>query len=93
MDAHQSAATIKEKGDMYQFTDMLFAKTNILMGQLKHEIGRAAGSRNLQARGIAQKRRGRRHTERVDRIHQAILEQGGAYDLGRDRRAHLIRFQ
>ncbi|MDT8872455.1 CsbD family protein [Komagataeibacter rhaeticus] len=56
---------------------MLRGRTNMLMGQLKQEIGYATGLRRLERQGIAQEMRGFSQTARLHRMAAAEpAEQG-----------------
>ncbi|WP_231850397.1 CsbD family protein [Komagataeibacter medellinensis] len=47
---------------------MLRGRTNMLVGQLKQEIGHATGLRRLERQGIAQEMRGFSQTARLHRL-------------------------
>ncbi|ATU74257.1 CsbD family protein [Komagataeibacter rhaeticus] len=62
---------------MNRFKTMLRGRTNMLMGQLKQEIGYATGLRRLERQGIAQEMRGFSQTARLHRMAAAEpAEQG-----------------
>ncbi|KAB8125394.1 CsbD family protein [Komagataeibacter medellinensis] len=54
--------------DMDRFKTMLRGRTNMLVGQLKQEIGYATGLRRLERQGIAQEMRGFSQTARLHRL-------------------------
>ncbi|GAB6966199.1 hypothetical protein JCM25156A_02360 [Komagataeibacter kakiaceti JCM 25156] len=58
---------------MDRFKVLLRGRTNMVMGQLKQEIGQATGLRRLERQGIAQEMRGFSQTARLHRM--AAMEQ------------------
>ncbi|MCE2574661.1 CsbD family protein [Komagataeibacter sp. FNDCR2] len=58
---------------MDRFKILLRGRTNVVLGQLKQEIGQATGLRRLERRGIVQEMRGFSQTARLHRM--AAMEQ------------------
>ncbi|RFD20426.1 CsbD family protein [Komagataeibacter melaceti] len=52
---------------MDRFRTILRGRTNVVLGQLKQEIGYATGLRGLERQGIAQEMRGFSQTARLHR--------------------------
>ncbi|MBT0675758.1 CsbD family protein [Komagataeibacter oboediens] len=67
---------MNERSAMDRFKTMLTGRTNMLLGQLKQEIGYATGLRRLERQGIAQEMRGFSQTARLHRMTTEQPEQG-----------------